>query len=119
MSFNVRLFGFRGIQQIPLIMPKQFSSDSVFQLVYPYEWGAVLVVSGTAISSAAQTVPDATQILRIEVPDAQSIRYEINPPNRTGGAKTADTTSPILSGINQFYFGPSWTISAIDASGLP
>lgn len=119
MSFNTRLFGFRGIQQIPLIMPKQFSSDSVFQLVYPYEWSAVISVSSVAASSAPQPSPDATQILRIEVFDGQAIRYEINPPNRTGGAVTAGNASPILSGINQFYFGPGWTVSLIDAASLP
>lgn len=116
MAFNVRVFGFRGITQIPLMLPKQYSADSVFQLVYPYEWSAVLSVSAAAVSSAAQAAPDATKILRIEVPDGQSIRYEINPPGRN---IAAGTQSPILSGINQFYFSQGYTVSLIDAAGLP
>lgn len=104
---------------MPMPMPKQFSSDSVFQLIQPYEWQQTVSVSAAAASTSAQAAPDATQILRIEVPDGQAVRYEINPPNRTGGVKVADTTSPILSGINQFFFQRGWTVSLIDASGLP
>lgn len=119
MAYNVRCYGYRGITQMPMPMPKQYSSDSVFQLIQPYEWQQTISVSAIAASTASQPVPDATQILRIEVPDGQSVRYEINPPNRTGGAKAADSTSPILSGINQFYFQQGWTVSLIDAAGLP
>lgn len=119
MAFNVRVYGHRGIMQMPLVLPKQFSSDSIFQLVEPYEWGQVISVSAVAASSSAVAAPDATKILRIEVPDGSTVRYEINPPNRTGGAVVANTASPRISGFNQFYFGPSWTISLIDAAGLP
>lgn len=116
MAYNVRVIGFRGITQIPLMLPKQYSADSVFQLVYPYEWSAVLSVSGAAVSSAAQPAPDKTAILRVEVPDGQSVRFEINPPGR---GVAAGTQSPIMSGLNQFLFSPGWTISLIDAASLP
>ena len=119
MAFNVRIFGYRGITQLPIISPKQYSSDTVYQLVQPYEWSAVLSVSGTPISSSSQPAPDATQIIRVEVPDGQSVRYEINPPNRTGGAVNAGNTSPIMSGINQYYFAQGWTISLVDGSSFP
>ena len=117
MAFSVRVLGFRGITQIPLMLPKQYSADSVFQLVYPYEWSAVLSVTGAAISSAAQSpTTDKTAILRVEVPDGQSIRFEINPPGR---ALAAGTQSPIMSGLNQYYFQPGWTISVVDAASFP
>lgn len=116
MAFNVRVYGHRGIIQMSLVLPKQFSSDSIFQLVEPYEWGQVISVSAVAASSSAQAAPDATQLLRIEVPDGQTVRYEINPPGR---AVVASTNSPRISGFNQFYFKQGWTISIIDAAGLP
>lgn len=119
MAFSVRIFGHRGIIQMPLVLPKQFSSDSIFQLIQPYEWGQVISVSAVAASSAAVAAPDKTAILRIEVPDGQTVRYEINPPNRTGGIVAAGNGSPRISGFNQFYFGQGFTISLIDASNYP
>ena len=95
-NYNVRVLGFRGVQQIPLINSRQFSSDSVVQLVYPYEFSQVLVVAGGGgpVSSAADPGKN-TQILRIEVPDGQTIRYEINPPGR---AVAAGPQSPAYRG---------------------
>lgn len=119
MSFNVRCFGYRGITQLIQPMPKQFSSDSVFQLIQPYEWAQNISVSSVAASTSPTAVPDKTQIVRIEVPDGSVVRYEINPSNRPGGAIIANTNSPILSGINQFFFQQGWTVSLIDAAGLP
>ena len=119
MAFNTRIFAYRGIIQMPLVLPKQFSSDSIFQLIQPYEWSAVLSVSGSAISSAADTTHSQVQILRVEVPDGQTVRYEINPPNRTGGAVSAGNTSPSQSGYQQYFFQPGWTISLVDASSFP
>lgn len=117
MAFTVRIFGHRGIEQLHVNNPKAFSSDAIYQLVQPYEWGQALVSNGlTPVVSAPVAAPDATQILRIEVPDGQAIRYEINPTNRTGGAVAAGPNSPILSGINQFYFRQGWTLSIIDAA---
>lgn len=119
MAFNVRCFGYRGITQLIQPMPKQFSSDSVFQLIQPYEWAQNISVSSVAASTSPTAVPDKTQIVRIEVADGMVVRYEINPPNRTGGAVVANVNSPSLSGINQFVFLQGWTLSMIDAAGLP
>ena len=116
MAFNVRVFGYRGLEQLHETLPRQFSSDSVHVLVQPYEWAGLLVAGGAAVSSVAQPAPDKTQILRIEVPDGQSIRYEINPPGRN---VAAGNQSPILSGHDQYYFRQGWVLSIIDASGLP
>ena len=118
MAFNVRVYEYPGIEQIPVVRARQYSADSVFQLVQPYINAQVISVSGTAASTAAQT-DSRTNLVRIEVPDGEQIRYEINPPNREGGVRTADTQSPILSGHDQYYFRAGWTISMIDAAGLP
>lgn len=116
MAFNVRVFGFRGVQELTKVNPKQFSSDAIHQLVHPYEWRETLVAGAAAVSSAAQGQTDQTTLLRVEVPDGQAIRYEINPPTRSGGLVSAGVNSPKLSGINHFFFGAGWTISIIDAS---
>lgn len=101
----------------------QFSSDSVFQLQQPYLWNQTISVDGSDVSSTvavpAGGVPDTTDMLFIEVPDGQAIRYEVNPPGRPGGSVTAGNNSPRLSGFNTLKFGAGWLISMIDAAGLP
>lgn len=115
MAFNVRVFGYRGVTHLHVVLPKQYSADSVAQLEQPYEFSQVISVSGGAASSA----PDAgskTTLLRIEVPDGQTVRYEINP---TGRSVAAGNASPSLSGKDVFAFSPGWSVSLIDAAGLP
>lgn len=115
MAFNCRLFAHEGLSQMRLILPNQYSADSVFQLTQPYLWSQVISVSGSPVSSAPDSTPRVT-IIRIEVPDGQSIRYEINP---SGRAVVAGTQSPILSGMNNFVFAQGWSVSLIDAASLP
>lgn len=113
-TYKVRIFGYRGVEQMPLVHARQFSADSVYQLVQPYEFSEVLTVTDgdpTAVSSLGNA-SDQVQVLRIEVPDGKTIRYEVNPPNR---AVAAGDDSPQLSGVNQFYFRPGWKISVVDA----
>lgn len=119
MAFNVRIFGHRGLQQIPVNKPTQFSSDSVMQVTQPYEFSQVLSVSGAATPSAP--VADANSgsqvnVLLVQVPDGETVRYEINPPGRS---IAASTNSPAMSGQNYFYFKSGWSISLIDAAALP
>lgn len=54
------------------------------------------------------------QLLRVEVPDGQTIRYEVNP---SGTATQATSNSPTLEGNREIMFGPNWVFSFIDASG--
>lgn len=121
MAFTVRIFGHDGLSRMKVLSAGQLSTDSVFQLNQPYLWSEQLVTNGTTpVASVPVTVlptgktNDSTDILRIEVPDGQAIRYEVNPPNRS---TAASVNSPILSGNNQIKFGAGWTISIIDASG--
>jgi hypothetical protein len=114
MAFNVRIFGHRGTRQLPVTNPMQMQADTVQVLEQPYEFSQVISVSAVAASSAADP-STKVQLLRIEVPDGQTVRYEINPPNRT---TAASTNSPSLSGKDQFFFGTGWTVSLIDAAGL-
>lgn len=119
--FNVRIFGYRGIVQIHQALVKQFSSDSVFVLEEPYLWTQLLAVpvGGGAVASAPVAAPDQTTILRIEIPDNQQIRYEINPNGPSAvGARISGNGSPRLSGFDQFQWGAGYTLSICDASGF-
>lgn len=119
MSFNVRIFGHRGMTPMKKIRETQFSADSVYQLTQPYEFTQTISVSSVAASSSPVADANsgaAVQILRVEVPDGQAVRYEINPPGRNVAAFSG---SPILTGFNQFEFRSGYTISLIDAAGLP
>jgi hypothetical protein len=121
--FNVRIFGYRGIVQVQQRLVKQYNSDSVFLLDDPYVWSQILPVpgGGAAVSSAVVAVPspDPSQILRVEVPDGQQIRYEINPNGPTAvTARIAGTNSPRLSGFDQFVWANGYTISVCDAAAF-
>lgn len=119
--FNCRIFTYRGIVQIQQRLVKQFNSDSVFVLDEPYISSQVLAVpgGGGAVSSTVFALPDDSQILRIEVPDGQQIRYEINPNGPlASNARVAGNTSPRLSGFDNFAWGKGYSLSCCDASAF-
>lgn len=117
MSFSVRVFGYRGITQLPAVLPRQYSADSVQVLVEPYEWGEKLTSNGaTAVSSTPDTVHDQVKLLRVEVADGNTIRYELGP---SGSVRAPGDTSPSLSGKDQFQFSPGWVFSFVDGASFP
>jgi hypothetical protein len=121
MAFTVRLFGHDGLVRMPVVGASQFSSDSVYQLRQPYTWAQQMTTNGvTPVSSVAPTLRaggaarDTSTILRIEVPDGQAIRYEVNGP---GSSVAASVNSPVLTGRDQIQWGVGFTLSIIDATG--
>lgn len=117
--FNVRIHTYRGILQINQRLVKQANEDSVFVLDEPYIAGQVLTVpaGGGAVSSTVFPLPDDSQLLRIEVPDGQQIRYEINPNGPLAPtARVAGVGSPRLSGFDNFAWGKGYSVSVCDAS---
>src|SRR5882672_7901493 len=119
MAFNVRLFGYRGIVQGLIQIPRQDSKDSLFMLYQPYEFAVLGASNGTtpvSLQSPLLAQVDQSRIARVEIPDGNAIRYEVNPPQRTGGLVAASTNSPILTGIMQLAWGPGWQLSFIDAA---
>lgn len=116
MAFNLRIFGYRGNTQMRDVLPKQYSADSVRMLEEPYEWGAVLVSNGAVpVTSAPDIVHDRVTMLRVEVPDGQSIRYEVQPP----GGRVVTANSPRMAGTDFFPFYPGFTFSFIDQASAP
>jgi hypothetical protein len=119
--FNLRLFTYRGIVQVQQRLVKQYNADSVFLLDDPYIASQLLIVpaGGGAISSAVFGIPDGSQVLRVEVPDGQQIRYEINPNGPSAvTARVAGVNSPRLSGFDQFVWAAGYTFSACDAAAF-
>jgi hypothetical protein len=116
MAFTVRIYGHRGMVQTKILIPQQDSRDSVFLLQQPYEFRAFGVSNGLTpvLLGPSATIPDVSTVLRVEVPDSQVIRYEINTPTRS---VSADANSPTLSGVMQIMWNPGWTFSFIDATG--
>src|ERR1700759_3215002 len=114
MAFNVRLFGYRGMRQLPHLANHQYTGDTVYALEEPYEWSQVISINGDVMTPAfVGIVNDKAKILRIEVPDASAIRYEINPPSR---AVVAGDLSPRLVGVDVFPWAQGFTVSIVDAA---
>lgn len=119
MAFNVRVFGYRGMRQLPNMDNKQFTSDTVYSLEEPYEWSQAISVNGIVMDPpfvGPGASADLARILRIEVADGQAVRYEINPPGRNVQAGNA---SPKLSGVDVFPWATGYSISLVDALLYP
>lgn len=121
MSFLVRVFGYSGLARIPIVQDgRGDSKDSVFVFSQPYLWAQTLTSNGTSsVSSTVAPIPanhtlDPTTFVRVEVPDGQTIRYEMA---ATGTATAATANSPVFTGRDQLQFGPGWIFSFIDATG--
>lgn len=115
--FNVRVFGYRGMRQIPHLNNVQYTSDTVYALEEPYEWSDVVSVNGATMTPVTIIAPanDKSKILRIEVADNAQIRFEINPPGR---AVAAGNKSPRMSGIDVYPWSPGYSFNCVDAASF-
>lgn len=120
-TYNVRIFGHKGVTRLRIDDGQQGGTDSALVLQQPYVWGAALTltVGGGALSSSVAHptgyTNDPTTLLRIEIPNGQEIGYEVNEANRT---VTATSASPRMSVSGNIQFGPGWTLSIIDMTGV-
>lgn len=120
MSTTVRIFGYSGTSQIQQAMVKQYSSDSMFVLVEPYEWSQVITLNGATPVSSSVVNPDRAQILKIEMQDSQSARYEMNPSGPlASNARLAGNASPRISGVDFIQWQAGASISFVDAASFP
>ena len=120
MAFNVRLFGYAGIIQIQQRLVKQYNADSVFVNEEPRLWSQLIVCSAVAANSTVVALtPDNTQMVMVEVPDGQQIRYEVQPQGPTApGALVAGNLSRRAFGFFPLYWQAGYTLSVVDAAGL-
>jgi hypothetical protein len=112
MSFNVRIFAYPGI--VAAIQPQivQQSADSVFMLRDPYIAGQKLASNG-ATEVASTPLPAGTKVLRVEVDDGNTIRYEVRMGSNT---RAASTNSPTLSGREIVFVSDGAVFAFVDAS---
>jgi hypothetical protein len=119
MSFSVRIFSYPGI--VAAIQPQivQQSGDSVFMLRDPYIAGQKLTSNGaTPVSSTP--LPVGTKLLRVEVDDGSTIRYEMQMGANSGtNVRAASTNSPTLSGREILFASDGAVFSFVDASATP
>ncbi len=115
MTFKVRVHAYQGLKDIPKVLPTQFSSDSVSILREPYLWGQTLDSAGAVPVPSAADLTANVKVLRVEVADDQSIRYEIK---NAANTRAAGANSPKLSGVDIFEFAPGWTFEFVDAASV-
>jgi hypothetical protein len=113
MAFNVRIFAYPGV--VAALQPQvvQQSADSVFMLRDPYISGQKLASNG-ATPVASTPLPSGTRMLRVEVDDGNTIRYEM----KMGAAvnRSASTNSPRLSGRDVLFASEGAVFEFVDAS---
>lgn len=112
MPFNVRIFCYSGV--VPAVRPRetQLSGDSVYMLIEPYLTGQKLPSNG-ATEVPFDAVPAGTKVLRVEVDDGNTIRYEI----RQGANKrVASTNSPSFSGRDIIPVSDGAVFAFVDAA---
>ncbi len=122
-TFNVRIFGHRGVIRLQTDQGQQGGVDSALVLQQPYLWQQALTVTSggaSAVSSTAAPIPtgltiDPTTMLHVEVPDGFIIGYEVNEGTRS---TAATANSPRLSVAGNVQFGPGWTLSVIDMTSV-
>lgn len=115
MTFSVRIFAYTGIA--PVLQPQvvQKADDSVFVLRDPYLQGAKLTSNGaTPVPSFA--MPKGTRVLRVEVDDGNTIRYEVL--SGANAAGVPGTASPALSGRELVWMADGAVFSFVDASAV-
>lgn len=119
-NFNVRIYGYRGVSQIPQVHVTQFSNDSLLVNEEPYVFGELLSTNGDAAVTSTAENSTGTKMLKVEVPDGKAIRYEVNlnGPLATN-ARVASTDSPKMEGVNWITFSPGATFSFVDAANFP
>jgi hypothetical protein len=119
MAFNCRIVTYKGIRQVRQVLPKQYSSDSVFIRDEPYNSSQIVVVSGVAAGSVPQAADSDSTLMVLEIPDGQAVRYEVNLQGSAGtGARIAGTNSPRATGTQIFHWGNGANISLVDAASF-
>lgn len=118
MTFNVRVYSYPGV--VPAVQPRQtqISADSVYMLIEPYTVGQALASNG-ATPVPATAVPAGTKLLRVEVDDGNTIRYEILMGFNSGAnARVPGHASPSLSGKDIIPVSDGAVFTFVDAAAV-
>lgn len=106
-SINVRIFGYRGLRQLPEAgRPTYLNATPPLRVIEPYEWTQILRTNGGTPVTSRPIVPDLSTFLKIEVPDGYTIQYEIN-------NKKVTVNSPELSGTQIVQWNVGWMLSVV------
>lgn len=112
MTFNCRIFFYSGV--VPAVRPRetQLSGDSVYMLIEPYISGQKLASNGLT-EVAATAAPTGAKVMRVEVDDGNTIRYELR---QGANARAASANSPALSGRDIIPISDGAVFAFIDAA---
>lgn len=118
MSATVRMFAHAGLTQAFVAnFSEQKADQSLHLLKQPYLARlSVTVDTGTPQASTSALSPSGCRLLHIQVQPGKRVHIEVNPPGRSGGAATADTSSPVIEGDEQIEWGSGWLVSLLEAS---
>ena len=122
MAFNVRIFGYSGLQQMHISQQTNLATDAVWLAEEPPLWSAVAASnSGTPVAIVFPGPgADSAKVIGIEVPDGQQIRYELQllGPSASN-ARTAGNLSRRMSGFDYIPWSAGATFSFVDAASFP
>lgn len=119
--FNVRIFGYR-LTQVSLSHRRQFSGDAMWIPEEPPLWSAIALSNGVWPVQMSFDGPgaDGAQVIGIEVPQGQAIRYELQPMGPDSrNARKPGTKSRRMTGFEFVEWTAGSTFSFVDAVDLP
>jgi hypothetical protein len=122
MAFNVRIFGYSGLQQMHVSQARRFASDSVMLAEEPPLWSNVAAANGVAVVPLVfnGSGSDGARVLGIEVPDGSAIRYELQLLGPlASNARVPGNLSRKLTGFTYIPWAAGATFSFVDASSFP
>lgn len=117
---NVRIYGYGGLSQVQPLMPRHLSKSIVLLPEEGYQWMQLLPVDNITPQQTAVIIPDRANMIRVEVPDGQSIYYEMNMGGPSASnARLAGPLSPSMVGFEAFPWYPGATISVLSVNVPP
>jgi hypothetical protein len=121
MAFNVRIFGYAGLMQMHVSHQRRMATDTVWMAEEPPLWSVLGVSNGASPVPLVFPGPgaDRANVLGIEVPDNEQIRYELQLLGPlASNARTAGNLSRRMSGFDYISWTAGATFSFVDAASF-
>lgn len=121
MAFNVRIFGYSGLMQMHVSHQRRMATDTVWMAEEPPLWSVLGVSNGATPVPLVFPGPgaDRANVLGIEVPDNEQIRYELQLLGPlASNARTAGNLSRRMSGFDYISWTAGATFSFVDAASF-